>query len=289
MAIPTGRNQVEFCFRFGRWSWRETYWDALNNTLTASLAKAKPLARVRIALLGNDGTVEGSPKLERVVVSNDAITGDSEQTTEFEKETPNIAVRWIGDLAAPPDFCMEWRTTNITGFARTRYMGGIPAVLLGNPAPQLEPQFYGLFAKFRKELGTNSWAYLLTGAGPNKNPDQRITYIGWTAGTVVQVWSGQLPNAGQQVEIRYARFERGTVPVRGDFKVLAIGPGWFTVDMGAAAQFTNYLSGGIWRLPSSRLIDFDGSSLLVGIGAHKRGFKLHAEVGRLRPKKARVF
>lgn len=289
MATVLNRNKMDFCFRYRRYSWRETFWDALASSLPQTLARAKGLAEVRIALFGNDGSIEGSPILERIVVSNDSVPGDSDQDTSFAKKTPGLAKQFAGKDAASPEFSMAWRTTNITGFARTRFLGGIPAYLLGLPAPHLDPGFYPAWLKFRKELGTNSWAYLLNGAGPNKNPDQRVSFIGFPVGTTVRVYSPVLPNAGQQIELRYTRFNQGSLLVKGLFKVGAIGPGWFTIDVGPAAPAVSYRSGGIWRIPVSRLINFDATSLLVGVTAHHRGFKLHSERGRSSKRRPQIF
>lgn len=289
MPTVLNRNKVDFCFRFARFSWRESYWDSLANTLQQTLARTPGLAATRIAMFGNDGTIAGSPMLERIVVSNDSIPGDSDQDTSWAVKTPSLAKFFTGQFAADPDFSMAWRTTNLTGFARTRFFSGIPTYLLGLGAPHLDPQFFSAFRKFNKELGTNSWAYLLNGAGPNKNPDQRVTFIGFPVGTTVRVYSPQLPNLGQQVELRYARFTDGSPPVRGLFKVGPIGPGWFTIDVGPAAPVVSYRSGGIWRVPVSRLINFDGSALLAGVTSRHRGFKLHSERGRSRNRRPTIF
>lgn len=289
MAIPVPNNRADFCFRFRRYSWRETYWDSVNNPLTRTLEKAKTLAPLRIAMLGCDTTVEGSPQLERIVVSNDAVRMDSDQTTEFQSKTPDLTNVFLGEQAAPPEWAIAWRTTNFTGFGRTRYLSGVPLSLFGQPAPHRDPNLLKLFKTFAKALDLDAWAYLLSGAGPNKNPDNKISFIGAAAGFTLKVYAPVLPNLGDEIEIRYARFVADTPAVRGTYKVLTVEQGFFTILVGELAPAVQYKSSGIWRKPATRVIRFDSSALMTGVTTHHRGFKLHLERGRSGTRKAQIF
>lgn len=287
--IPANRNVADFFFRYGRWSWKERFYDVEANSLDATLAKAKTLAPLRIQMLAFNGVREGSPYLHEIVVSNDAVLQDSKVTTEFQYNTGKYAADFVDEQAADPRFVMNWRTSNTNGFGRNRYLAGISLSVLASHPPELNGNLLPLFTKFQFALSDGGFGYYAAGSGPLGPTDYQVSLIEFDSPNLVKVWSGTLPNQGEDIELHYGRFVKKTPPVRGSYTVVSVGTGFFRLFQGPAASQVQFLSPGLWRRPVTRVIPFDGSAIMTGIGIHQRGYKEHAEHGRVRARGSLIF
>lgn len=205
-------------FQYGHLSWSETVHHADTAAVAGTvLADAKNLARAALSMLGRMDTIDGSPQIPYVRVSDDDTLRDAYVSVDLAGQVSDIVM-------ADPTPCEAWDCLELRGQVENRmrrkifYFSCIPDVVYRHKDGPFNQNAGAWIDRYSTYIGllTTKWGLQYRVTNAVDLPIREVTsYL--QVGNVLELVDVPYPLGGQRLSLNYGRFGRNSPVIRGLF------------------------------------------------------------------------